>query len=307
MTLTRRNFQTPEDYWRIRDFLRRVFLLNARRELAWQVYRFDYWRWHGIENLGDGRLEEDVFLWEASNGEIAAVLNREGPGEAFLQVHPCLRTPDLEEEMIAAAEAHLSIPGKDGRRLCIWADEHDELRREILKRHGYTAGTRPEYRRRRLLSIPIPDAAAADGYAIRSLGGVEELPARSMVSWKAFHPDGLIDPNQDWTWYRNIQRAPLYRRDLDIVAVAPGGDLASFCTVWFDDVTRTGAFEPVGTAPAHQRLGLGSAVMCEGMRRLKLLGADMAYVGSYGEAAHGLYASLGFTDYVLMEPWAKAF
>ncbi|MBN2556680.1 MAG: GNAT family N-acetyltransferase [Anaerolineales bacterium] len=305
MNLNRRIYETPEDYWRIREFLRKVFLLNERRELDWQVYRFDYWRWHGIENLGDGRLEEDVFLWEAPDGEIAAVLNREGRGEAFLQVHPRLRTPGLEEEMIAAAEAHLSIPGKGGRRLSIWAHAHDELRREILKRRGYIAGTHPEYRRRSL-SDPIPDTPAAEGYTIRSLGGVEELPARSMVSWKAFHPDAPADPDQDWTWYRNIQRAPLYRRDLDIVAVGPDGDLASFCTVWFDDVTRTGAFEPVGTAPAHQRRGLGSAVMVEGMRRLKLVGADMATVGSYNEAAHGLYASLGFTDYILMEPWEKA-
>ena len=77
-----------------------MFLLNDRRELSWHVARLDYWRWHGVENMGHGRLEEDVFMWETPDarmpsGQIAAVLNREGPGEAFLQVHPGLRTLEL--------------------------------------------------------------------------------------------------------------------------------------------------------------------------------------------------------------------
>ena len=93
MELTMRAYQKEDDYWQIRDFLREIFLLNERRELSWQVYRFDHWRWHGVENLGHGRLEEDVFIWETADGRIAAVLNREGPGEVYLQVHPHLHSP----------------------------------------------------------------------------------------------------------------------------------------------------------------------------------------------------------------------
>jgi ribosomal protein S18 acetylase RimI-like enzyme len=135
------------------------------------------------------------------------------------------------------------------------------------------------------------------------LGDEKELPARSLVSWRAFHPNEPDDHYEGWTWYLNVQRAPLYRRDLDLVAVAPGGEFASFCTVWFDDVNRMGVFEPVGTAPAHQRRGLGKAVMCEGLRRLKHLGATLATVGSYSNEAGALYASLGFTEYDLLERW----
>jgi mycothiol synthase len=143
------------------------------------------------------------------------------------------------------------------------------------------------------------------GYTLRALGDAAELPARSWVSWKAFHPDEPDEAYDGWTWYPNVQRAPLYRRDLDLVAVAPNGELASFCTVWFDDVTRTGAFEPVGTAPAHQRRGLGKAVMVEGLRRLQRMGATLVTVGSYETAAHALYASVGFTEVDLCTPWLK--
>ncbi len=300
-----RHYEDNNDYWRIREFLRQVFLLNGRREMSWQAYRFDYWRWHGIENMGHGHLEEDVFIWQAADGRIAAVLHREGPGEVYLQVHPSGRTSKLEEEMIAVAEERLAISGRNGRQLRVWANEHDQARQDILVRRGYVKSDWPEYQRRRPMSKPIPDAPVAAGYTVRALGGVEELPARSWVSWKAFHPDEPDDRYEGWEWYHNIQRAPLYRRDLDIVAVAPDGELASFCTVWFDDATRTGAFEPVGTARAHQRRGLGKAVMCEALRRLKRVGTTLAFVGSYDTPAHALYASVGFTEYDLSEPWAK--
>ena len=45
--------------------------------------------------------------------------------------------------------------------------------------------------------------------------------------------------------------------------------------------------------------------MVEGLRRLKRMGATMATVGSYDTAAHALYASVGFTEYEVSEPWEK--
>ena len=112
MKLTKRPYQTEEDYWRIRSFLRRVMRLNGLREKSWHVARLDYWRWHVAANCQDRHsLADLVFLWETADGEIAAVLNPEGEGDAHLQVHPELRTPELEEEAApeelapAAAEA----------------------------------------------------------------------------------------------------------------------------------------------------------------------------------------------------------
>jgi ribosomal protein S18 acetylase RimI-like enzyme len=280
-------------------------LLNGRRQLSWEIVRFDYWRWHINANIFHFPLEETIFIWETPDGQLAAVLNPDGKDEAFLQIHPALRTAALEEEMISMAEERL-MPLGEGRKFQIWADTHDTVRREILMRRGYTKGDWPEYQRRRTLDLPIAEAPSAAGYTVRALGDLDEHPARSWVSWKAFHPDEPDEHYQGWDWYQNVQRAPLYRRDLDIVAVAPDGEFAAFCTVWFDDVTRTGVFEPVGTAPAHQRRGLGKAVMSEGLRRLKRLGATLATVGSYSAEAGALYASMGFTEYDLAERWIKA-
>jgi ribosomal protein S18 acetylase RimI-like enzyme len=302
-----RKYKDEGDYWRIRAFLREVYLLNGRRELGWQAYRFDYWRWHVVLNCGHcDPIEEVTYLWETDDGQIAAVLHSEGRMDACLEVHPQRQRPGLEEEMVSLAEEQLGATDKEGaRKIRVMAHEDGTQRREMLARRGYKRVDWREHQRRRLLSIPVPNAKLPEGYSVRAVRGVQEFPARSWVSWRAFHPDEPDEDYEGYDWYDNIQRAPLYRRDLDIVAVAQDGELASFCTVWFDDVSRTGAFEPVGTSPEYQRRGLGKAVMLEGLRRLKLKGATLATVSSYEPAAHGLYASAGFNEYDIVEPWEK--
>lgn len=303
-----RRYRDADDYWRIRQFLRATWAVHAEWELNWPAFRFDYCRWLGFEHLEHFRLEDVVFFWEAADGRIAGILHPEDRGNAFLQVALALRTPALEEAMIEVAERELSVPDSDGQRgLTVWANEWDRLRQECLARRDYHRGEWPEYQRRRPMSAPIPDARPAPGYIIRPLGDMDELPARAWLSWKVFHPAEPDEHYMGWDWYPDVQRAPLYRRDLDLVAVAPDGELAAFCTVWFDDVTRWGAFEPVGTHPAHQRRGLGRAVMCEGLRRLARLGATHATVGSYSTAAHALYESVGFCDYARSERWTRRF
>ncbi len=151
----------------------------------------------------------------------------------------------------------------------------------------------------------MPDSAIPPGFTIRSLGRCEELPARSWASWRGFHPDEPDEKYEGWEWYRNIQRCPLYRRDLDIVAAAPDGAIASFCTIWYDDVTRTAYYEPVATAPEYQRLGLGRACLLEGLRRLQHLGCLLAFVNSEEEGPQRFYHSVGFDEHDVLRAWDK--
>ena len=312
MKPTQRPYQTEEDYWRIREFLREVSLLNDRRDFSWSLLRWDYWRWHVNENIFHMKLEEVVTLWEVE-GRIAAVLNPDHDDEAFFQVHPVFQDQVSMSEMLDIAEQKFTKPDEAGRRkLIVWVNAADDSTKRLFTERGYIRSKySAEHMRRRVLSDPtsspygIPDSAPKSGYSVRALGDESELPARSWLSWKAFHPDEPDEKYEGWEWYKNIQRIPLYRRDLDIVAVAEDGELAAFCTVWFDDVTRTAVFEPVGTHPNHQKRGLGKAVMREGLRRAHRLGATLATVSSYGAAAHALYESMGFTEFDLLEPWVR--
>ncbi len=308
MNLLRRSYQGEEDYARIRDFLRDVFICNEHRMLSWPVARLDYWRWHGIMNLNDGKLEEDVYLWETEEGRIASVLNREGSGQAFLQIHPAFKTAQLEDQMIALAEEKLRAPSRRGGTvLWVWSDAGDFQRLDLLERRGFShIAEADEHQWRRSLELPIPDNPVREGYTIRSLGDISELPSRSWASWRAFHPDEpdeKYDP--DWSWYQNIQSAPLYRPDLDLVAITPAGEVAAFTTIWYDDVTHSGYFEPVGTTPEHQRCGLARSLLCEGMRRLKCLGATQVMTIGGEPPANALYQSVLGPIYDLFQPWEK--
>ena len=305
MNLTMRMYQTEEDYWRLRAFLREVFLLDNCRELSWQVARLDYWRFFGNENIEGYALNEAICLWETEAGRIAAFVTPESRGYAYLQVHPAFRLLTLEIDMLEAAETHLAEPDGGQQHVIALAHQTDELRMQALQERGYVRGDWPEHQFRRCLDDDIPEARPAPGYTIRSLGDASELPARSWLSWRAFHPDEPDENYEGWQWYLDIQRCPLYRRDLDLVAVAPDGELAAFTTVWYDDVTRTGYFEPVGTSPDHQRRGLARAIMTEGLRRLKHMGAIYATVAGYSEAATALYASVMSPHAMLCQRWHK--
>jgi mycothiol synthase len=301
-----RPYQQDDDYWRVRDFLRSTYRAENAGLLNWLVARFDYWRWHGLDNILEMPPDTLLYLWESPDGEIDAVLHAEGLGEAFFEVRPDWRGEAIENALLDAAEQYLAIPdGQGQRRLIVWAGADDRLRQAVLMQRGYERGDWPEFQRWRSLETPILDAPLAPGYSVRALREVDELPARSWASWRAFHPTEPDDRYEGWEWYRNIQRCPLYRRDLDLVAVTANGTIAAFCTLWFDDVTRSGMLEPVGTVPEHQRKGLGRSLICEGLRRLRWLGARKAYVGSYGPEAHALYEAVGFSEYALSERWVR--
>jgi mycothiol synthase len=312
MKLTMRPYRDEDDFWAIRQVLRDVYLRNGRSEHSWQVARLDWWRWHGIMNLGQGNLETETLLWETPGGELGAVLNCEGRGQVFLQVDPRARTLELEEEMLHVAERDLGGIGTSSGRpyINVWAQDADLMRTELLARRGHTRRADwQQVERVRDLSLPIPDAPAPGGYTIRAMhADDEDLKKRSWASWRAFHPDEPDEKYEGWTWLHNAMHAPMYRRDLDIVAEAPSGEIAAFATVWYDDVTRSTYCEPVGTMPEHQRRGLAKAVIAEGMRRSKEVGALFATVGGGGESnppAEPLYAGMFCTKGVSATGWLK--
>jgi mycothiol synthase len=292
MRPTFRPYRGDDDAWRLRAFLRAAFLAHDRRARSWHVARFDYARWHASLNVAGVPLEDVAFLWEEGGEVVGLVMPEGGPGEAHLSIHPQRRSAGLEAEMLDVAEERLSEPSDGGRRLVVWAMADDDGRRSELERRGYVRHGAVETQWRRRLDRALPPAPVAPGYVVRPVGDGLELLERCYASGLAFH-DGdtriAVDNRDDPSWYRNVQTAPLYRRDLDLVAVAPDGAIAAFCTVWFDDVTRSAYLEPVATVPAHRRRGLGRAVATEGLRQARRLGADLALVFGYTTDANDLY------------------
>jgi predicted N-acetyltransferase YhbS len=100
-----------------------------------------------------------------------------------------------------------------------------------------------------------------------------------------------------------MQSAANFRRDLNIVAIAPDGAYAAYAGTWYEPLNRYAYVEPVATDPTYRRLGLGRAAVLEGVRRCGLLGAEVAYVGSDQE----FYKAIGFELIFNTQCWEKIF
>lgn len=170
--------------------------------------------------------------------------------------------------------------------------ESDRQFRNALERHGYEPLDSEGWYEHRVRSLeePIEIPPVPEGYLLRNVEGEADVERRVEVHRAAFNPSKVTV-----TAYRLLRTLPPYREDFDLVVEAPDGSFAAYALVWLDEENGVGVLEPVGTHPAHQRLGLGRAVCLEACRRLAAAGADTAVVGSlHGYHAGRLYAAAGF-------------
>lgn len=307
MRLTCCPCSSEDDFWDARNFLREIFPLNDRLEHSWNVARLDYWRWHYIKTCHIMEaVEKGMTLWKTADGKMIAALNHLGGSELRLHVHPHFRCVELENEMLAYGEETFYAVAEDGRRyIYMPIFEDDLLRQGIALSRGYKKQPGWGHHYHRDINSSIPDVPIPADYVIRSMGDAEEFPARSWASWLAFHNDEpAANYDGDYSWYANLQSAPLYRRDLDVVAVAPGGSIAAFCTIFYDDATRSAVTVVVGTAYDHWRRGLGKAVMTEGIRRLNAMGCTRVFSTAHEEPADHLYSSV-MQRMKVTETWLK--
>ena len=183
MKLTQRSLITETDYFHVRNFLRKVFLLNNRLEHSWNVARLDYWRWHFIATCQfTPPFEQVTTAWETEDGELAAVLHPFGNGEIRLHIHPHFRSPDLEDEIFACAEQYCSEQMQNRKYIIAPIFTDDALRQEVLTQRGFTKRSGWNHHYWRDLTVPLPATLTPAGYQIRSMGDESEHPSHSLCS-----------------------------------------------------------------------------------------------------------------------------
>lgn len=290
-----RGYRTEDDLRNLRRLLIDSFGLNQTMH-NWWIERFESGLYFLPEDWTKG-----LYLWYDDAALVGAVHPRSGePSEVHIQIHPHYRY--LEAAMVPRAEATLMQQNHAGcETLSFWVYESDALRQRLLASRGYTKMDQYRYERWRSLNAPIPDLPFPDGYWIRPLTheGDDDHMADALNT--VFNTTLFTGE-----YYQKVQSAPSYRRDLDLAAVARDGSIAAFATAWYHPANNIGAFEPVGTHPAHRRRGLAKRVVAAGMKRLKKLGATRVNVGTgMDPAANRFYAALGFNDYQQSFEWRK--
>ena len=205
------------------------------------------------------------------------------------EIRPTDPTTDGQVLDAILRAAIAEIPG----RVEVWAPEDDAATLATLDRLGFRARTLrlSQFQRRVDDGAPIADAVLPAGYRLRHLEGPDEIPVRAAIHRAAF-PSSTVTAEQ----YARLTTLPTYRFEDDLVVEAPDRSLAAFAMAWWDPVARVGEFEPVGTHPDHQRLGLARTLLGHGLRRYRERGARLVqvYALSDNSPAEALYPAAGF-------------
>jgi mycothiol synthase len=293
------------DYCAIMDFLREVYL-QTHTQHCWLPQRWEFAE-HVVNHMnlarGDANWQRYIGIWE-EHGRIVALSHKEEGNNAFLQIRPGYDL--LTDEMLDSAEGMIAVQTADRKkRLNVWSRESDTYRNERLVSRGYTRGDDGNYYNAR----PLRQAFAPrlpDGYCFTS--ALEETDAlrRANAGHAGFHPEeeALKGVPEHFT---TMEQAPLFRPELELMTQYQDGTLTSFCVVWYDEMTKTGMFEPVATHARHRRRGLGKAMLLEGLRRLQTMGAERAFVESYGDDRKAFYHAAGFGAFDKDWPWTREF
>ena len=320
MTDRRTAYQPDRDFVRIRDFLVDTYAAFPS-PWNWGIERWNYARYFVAPMLGsygtdggtpEGSLEAIalwerlVGMWEDSSGEIIGVSCIEHPdlrhsqfGEIFIQRHS--GHPDLIEEMVAYGEDHYRHPDKN--RCFMWAYENDRDLCAVLEKRGYVRQDEPRSHHLECVFGNLPPRHLPEGFRLVSMADECDIDRRREIFGRGFNHE---DP-KEWPSafsYRELQRAPDYRLDHDLVVIAPDGTYAACALVWLDTKNRVGHLEPLATHPDFRRMGLAEQILAEGIRRLRAEGAThMPMTGGF----EPFYRAFGFVERETERLWVKEF
>lgn len=278
-------------------------------ELAWNFGKDraalgDTWR-HRFWPRADGSGRLDGWAWvklpfsvTRRDGSVAT----SNSANLIWQVHPT-RSELLDEILEWYAEQ------AEGLERAVMPQDADTDMLARLPGYGYTPDTETggddgdwhQFNRRPLAGLEDPVLPA--GFRFRTAAEVgPEAATRAHVD--AWYPSSFQENAM-----AGVQAAWPYRDELHVLVEAPDGTLAATAIMWFDPISRTAEFEPVGTHRAYRRKGLATALMWYGMQRARDAGAETMLVACVGAPAHpaarDLYYGVGFAPISRDVPYIK--
>ncbi|HUP27179.1 MAG TPA: GNAT family N-acetyltransferase [Chloroflexia bacterium] len=256
----------------------------------------------------------DGRLWEDANGRLVGYAHITIPkggddidGFFVILVHPEARGTGIETEIIEWGTERLREDAQEqGKpaKLGSGVFENEDYYRRVLEQHGFEI-VRYFFKMERPLNEPIPEPSLPEGFTIRHMDpNDEDMVARwvemfnlSFIDHWGFHPATVENRKHRMSW-------KFYNPERDLIAVAPDGTLAAFCTCSVDPEENEqnnrseGWIAVLGTRRGFRKIGLGRAMLLAGLQVLKEAGVQMGVLGVDAENPTGalrLYESVGFT------------
>src|SRR4030042_41237 len=299
MNIKFRKYDVLKDFKRVGDFLIEHHQTDNKDgnfpQPAWEYM-------HGHPWLDEKSLD-NIGIWEDS-GRIVGVVHYESIlGEAFFEIHP--QYTHLKPEMLEYAEKYLYGKTPEGRKyLKAFINDFDIELEAIVKSRGYE---KDDIHSRPMSQLTIthpfrPVVPLPDGFRLKSLAEDNDLTKLDRVICRGFN-HGDEPPTTDYEGRKKQQSVPNFRKDLNIIIVAPDGNYVAYAGTWFEAKNKYAYIEPVCTDPDYRRMGLGKTAVLEGIRRCGESGAQVAYVGSVQPFSR----ALGFRKIFTANCWIKYF
>lgn len=276
------------DYPLVRDFL---------LKLAEPQFCFGRWDWMVTHDYLQAGLLPQIGLW-LRDGELVAVATSDlAPDGAYLLALPGGEA--LYPEMLAYA-ARFTAEGPPK----VSVPDRNRALQATAARAGYVATPAREDDAVFELSQTSTHYALPEGFSVVSMAERYDLHQYGRVLWYGFDHggEGPFAPTEAVVaGYERSMHRPNVDLSLKIAVVAPDGNFASYCGMWYDPASDFALVEPVATDPAYRKLGLGRAAVLEGVLRCGALGAKRAFVGS----SQQFYYSIGFRPCQSASWWVK--
>jgi len=219
----------------------------------------------------------DARLWTVDGVAVGFAAWRIWWAALDFYVRPGPSQAEVEAEIFAwAPQRFRELDAVRGQPLPYWVEARDDNPEglALLARHGYTLDHDYAYvMLSRDLAAPLPRPDPPPGFTIRPLAGTSETDA-----YVALHRRAFASTSMTAEWRTRALRMPQYDPELDLVAVAPNGQLAGFCVGWAAPERRLAQIEPLGIDPEIQGKGLGRALLLEMLARFQAHGAEYAQV-----------------------------
>ena len=289
------------DWWAVRELLVRSHHASPPG-WNWDIRRWDGSRFHNEIPRLPGWFTARTRLWEDGDGRLVGVVHPEGPDDVYLELDPDFR--HLQAAMLDWAEANLAaaVDGPGHLELFTW--DYDLPRRELLRERGYEELQAGGWQRRLRfgeweIARPRPRPATACGAPARTRS------TTTPPGWpRCSTPRSGGRSTRRRSTARSRPTSPSFRHDLNLVAEAADGSFAAHVGLTLDEANGHGIVEPVCTHPGHRRHGLAQALILDGLRRLRDLGATTCSVETGDmEPANALYRSIGFTEEYRGHTW----
>lgn len=285
------SFYSDDDFGRVLRFIKAA---SAQASYPYEAVRFQFSRALHPHMGGAGfagYFSQTCGIWEDAGG-IAALSMTEGDsrrGEAFFLFRSLdERTPELARRVFTFAERFASKVSADRKSnaLTVMIPEEDALLARIAAGRGYEMTDGVERVMIKEYGDGPLEVALPEGFVIRDARAVPPS-ATALAHAHAFRYDQPDDGVA--RGFAAIRAMPDYRPELDLVLFDGEGQPCGLANHWVDEASRTATLEPLGVAWWYRGMGLGRALIHEGVNRTRALGCARMIGGD-----QPFYEALGF-------------